>query len=45
MEAQLTQIQQQIAAYQADIANLLTLMCTLQQQEQGVITWLSLNPA
>lgn len=45
MEAQLTQVQQQIVAYQADVSNLLGLLCTLQQQEQGVILWLSQNPA
>jgi uncharacterized protein Smg (DUF494 family) len=44
MVDQLNQKQQQIGAYQADVANLLTMLNTLRQQEQALILWLSQNP-
>ncbi len=41
----LAQIEGQVAAYNADINNTLTLLNTLQQQAQVLITWLANNPA
>ena len=43
--AQLAQIESQIAAYNADIQNLLPMLNTLQQQAQVYIQWLATNPA
>lgn len=42
--AQLAQIEAQINAYQADIANLLPMLNNLQQQAQVLIQWLVANP-
>lgn len=42
---QLAQIESQVAAYQADINNLLPMLNNLQQQAQVLITWLANNPA
>lgn len=45
LTCQLDQISGQIAAYQADINNLLPMLSQLQQQQQAIITWLTANPS
>lgn len=41
----LQQNQQQLAAYQADINNLLSMMDNLNCQNKEITTWLAANPA
>jgi len=45
LQQQLTQIESQIAAYSADINNLLPMLNALQQQAAAIITWLAANPS
>lgn len=42
--AQIAANQQQLAAYQADIQNILNLVNTLNTNTQVLITWLAANP-
>lgn len=42
---QLDQINSQIAAYQADINNLLPMLAQLNQSQQVIVQWLASNPS
>lgn len=44
MQQQLSQINGQLAAYDADITNLLTLMTNLAEQRNVIVAWLAANP-
>jgi uncharacterized protein involved in exopolysaccharide biosynthesis len=44
LQQQLAQIESQIAAYNADINNLLPMLNNLQQEAQAIIQWLAANP-
>lgn len=43
--AQIQTNMQQLAAYHADIANLLTMIGSLSEQQATLVTWLAANPA
>jgi prefoldin subunit 5 len=44
MQVYLTQLNQQIQEYQANVNNLLEMLGTIQSQQAAVATWLANNP-